>query len=99
MPIALSIPDGVSHIRGVGLPRHAVCVIDLTMTPPSAERSTSSGASRPAAYVPDATSTGVFSATFPSFTSISAIVSVPRGRELVDGLVDGGPARGHTGRR
>ena len=40
MPIALSIPDGVSHMRGVGFPFQGVIVIDFTMIPPSFEMST-----------------------------------------------------------
>src|ERR671914_2512096 len=99
MPIALSIPDGVSHMRGVGLPRHGTRVMDLTMTPPSLERSTNAWASRPAPKVPDAASTGLESLRPPSSTLIStADISVPRRCELVGRLFHAA-ARRNTCRR
>src|SRR3990170_2018410 len=65
MPIAFSIPDGVSHILGVGLPFQGTTVIDLTMIPPRLESSTNAAPSRPAPNVPDATRTGFDSSTQP----------------------------------
>src|SRR5918999_1383561 len=65
MPMALSIPDGVSHILGVGLPLHGDRVMDLTMMPPRDASSTKRDASRPAPNVPEATSTGLRNSTGP----------------------------------
>ena len=57
-PIELSIPDGVSAMRGVGRPERALSMIDLVTTAPIAVRSRNGASSRPAAAHPEAVSTG-----------------------------------------
>ena len=63
------MPEGPSHIRGVGFPFHGTAVIDFTMIPPTALRSMNADPSRPAAKVPDASSTGVSNSMGPSFVT------------------------------
>src|SRR4051795_7013719 len=57
-PIELSIPLGVSAIRGVGRPLRGCSWIDLVTTPPIARRSLYGASSRPAAAHPEAVKTG-----------------------------------------
>src|SRR3954466_2287631 len=57
-PIELSIPLGVSAIRGVGRPLRGWSWIDFVTTPPMAVRSLYGASSRPAAAQPDAVKTG-----------------------------------------
>src|SRR4051812_45101429 len=57
-PMELSIPLGVSAIRGVGRPLRGWIWIDFVTTPPMAERSLYGASSRPAAAQPDAVKTG-----------------------------------------
>src|SRR5512144_1738021 len=60
-PIAFSMPDGVSQMRGGGLPGIGFRDIPFTITPPSRFRSTNSANSSPYPNVPDAVSTGFLS--------------------------------------
>src|SRR5512143_1899730 len=60
-PIAFSMPDGVSQMRGGGLPWIGFRDIPFTITPPSRFRSTNSANSSPYPNVPDAVSTGFLS--------------------------------------
>ncbi len=62
-PMALSIPDGVSAIRGVGRPRRGSRLTDLVTTPPMPARSRKAAISRPKPKQPDAARTGVASGT------------------------------------
>jgi hypothetical protein len=73
IPIALSIPDGVSHMRGVGFPFHGTSVMDLTMIPPRRVMSMNAAPSRPAPKVPDATRTGLSRLRAPSFVERSTL--------------------------
>src|SRR3954454_21763629 len=57
-PIELSIPLGVSAIRGVGRPLRGCSWIDFVTTPPIARRSLYGASSRPAAAHPEAVNTG-----------------------------------------
>src|SRR3954452_12246754 len=57
-PMELSIPLGVSAIRGVGRPLRGWSWIDFVTTPPMAVRSLYGASSRPAAAQPDAVKTG-----------------------------------------
>src|SRR3954463_11389629 len=57
-PIELSIPLGVSAIRGVGRPLRGGSWIDFVTTPPIARRSLYGASSRPAAAQPEAVNTG-----------------------------------------
>ena len=57
-PIELSMPLGVSAIRGVARPDRGLSMIDFVTTAPIAVRSTNGSSSRPAAAHPEAVSTG-----------------------------------------
>src|SRR5947209_5231908 len=57
-PIELSIPLGVSAMRGVGRPLRGCSWIDFVTTPPIARRSLYGASSRPAAAQPEAVNTG-----------------------------------------
>ena len=70
-PIELSMPLGVSAIRGVARPDRAFSMIDLVTTPPSSARSKNWASSRPAAAQPDAVSTGLGSAKRASVVDMS----------------------------
>ena len=65
-PIELSMPLGVSAIRGVARPDRGRSMIDLVTTAPIAVRSRNGSSSRPAAAHPDAVSTGSGSSSDPS---------------------------------
>ena len=58
-PIELSMPLGVSAIRGVGRPARGRSVTDLVTTAPSVDTGANGCSSRPAAAHPDAVSTGL----------------------------------------
>ena len=58
-PIELSMPLGVSAIRGVGRPERGASMIDLVTTAPSSATSKNWSSSRPAAAQPDAVRTGL----------------------------------------
>ena len=57
-PIELSIPDGVSTVRGVGFPRLRRGVTVLVTNAPNRARSMTGAYSRPNPDVPDAVITG-----------------------------------------
>ena len=57
-PIELSIPLGVSAMRGVARPDRGLSMIDLVTTPPSSVTSKNWSSSRPAAAQPLAVKTG-----------------------------------------
>src|SRR5947209_17391684 len=57
-PIELSIPLGVSAIRGVGRPLRGCSWIDFVTTPPMPGRSLNGASSRPAAAQPEAVKIG-----------------------------------------
>src|SRR5450756_219818 len=62
-PIELSMPHGVSQMRGPGLPPRGFSVTDLRMMPPTAARSMTEESSAPYPAVPEASMTGFFSFT------------------------------------
>ena len=70
-PTELSIPRGVSAIRGGGLPSLGERVKPLQQIPPSSDRSKNSPYSRPKPKVPEAATTGFFSRTPASSTDWS----------------------------
>src|SRR5438067_11143223 len=57
--MALSMPDGVSTVRGGALPARAAFVTVFGMTPPSLAKSTNGTISFAYPNVPDATRTGL----------------------------------------
>ena len=76
-PTQFKMPDGVSAMRGAGLPSRSVGVRPLTPMPPSRERSKNSPYSWPKPKVPDAVVTGFFSSTPQKLTLRSAITTRP----------------------
>ena len=58
-PIELSMPLGVSAMRGVGRPERGRVMIDFVTMPPSSATSKNWFSSRPAAAQPDAVRTGL----------------------------------------
>ena len=72
-PIALSIPESVSAIRGTGRPLVGARVTLLVTIPPTRRRSISSDTSLPELKVPDAARTGVAKAR-PFRSTFSEIV-------------------------
>src|SRR5262249_5741162 len=75
-PMALSMPDGVSTVRGGGLPIRGCLVTVLGTMPPSLEKSTTPAISRAYPNVPDATRMGLFSWRRRRVTERSMRVSV-----------------------
>ena len=69
-PIAFSMPEAVSAMRGVGLPGHGTSATPLVTTAPSFERSKNSPYSMPDPKVPEAVMTGFLSTTPAMFTSV-----------------------------
>jgi hypothetical protein len=70
-PIELSIPLGVSAMRGVGRPDRGRSCTDLVTTAPIVVRSTNGSSSRPNAEHPDAVSTGLGIGTLPRHVDMS----------------------------
>src|SRR4051812_21613885 len=75
-PIELSMPLGVSAMRGVARPDRGAVMIDLVTTAPSCATSKNWFSSRPAAEQPDAVSTGFGSRSAPSRAVMSTLMSV-----------------------
>ena len=75
-PMELSIPEGVSAMRGVARPDRGFIMMLLVTTPPMAVRSKKGSSSRPAAAQPLAVNTGAAKRATPSEVEISTI-SVP----------------------
>ena len=73
-PIALSIPEGVSAIRGDGLPSHGTSETPLVTTAPSLEISMKSEYSSPLPKVPLAVITGFLSLAKPRSAVISGFI-------------------------
>src|SRR5215470_8216047 len=65
-PIALSMPLGVSAIRGVGRPARGASITDLVTIAPILETSKNCASSRPAPAHPDAVRIGFGSSAWPS---------------------------------
>ena len=74
-PIELSIPLGVSAIRGVGRPERGRSCTDLVTTAPIAVRSTNGSSSGRTPSSPEAVSTGLGIAADPSDVDMSTAVS------------------------
>jgi len=62
-PIELSIPLGVSAIRGVGRPARGLAITDLVTMAPILETSMNCASSRPAPAQPEAVRMGLGSST------------------------------------
>ena len=90
-PIELSIPLGVSAIRGVGRPARGASITDLVTTAPILATSKNWASSRPAPAHPDAVRIGLGSSTWPSLVRRSTPMPLPPGAAL-------GPACGRLGR-
>ena len=65
----MSIPEGVSTMRGYALPSRGSRVVPFTINPPSRSRSMKSENSSPKPKVPDAVSIGFFSFIAPISTA------------------------------
>ena len=105
-PIELSIPAGVSAIRGVPRPDRGSAITDLVTNAPSSRMSKNRASSRPLAAQPEAVIIGLGRVTAPSRTDMSTAISdhppgvrrpcrrapgIPRRRRRPTG-------RGHRGR-
>jgi hypothetical protein len=69
-PIALSIPDGVSNMRGVGSPSRGSSVTDFTTIAPSSAMSKNRSISAPLAKHPDAVVIGFANRRFPAMGTL-----------------------------
>ena len=78
-PTALSIPDGVSAMRGVGLPMRGASVVPLSDIEPRMSRSYMPANSRPNPKVPEAGITGFLSVTPESVTDRSGCSGIGGG--------------------
>ena len=76
-PMELSMPLGVSAMRGESLPSHPLSETPLVVTAPMRDTSTKSEYSRPAANVPDASVTGLGMTSPPRLTSRFSDITTP----------------------
>ncbi len=76
-PIELSMPLGVSAIRGVGRPDRGLSMTDLVTIAPILDTSMNCASSRPAPAQPDAVMIGFGSSTWPSLARRSTAMALP----------------------
>jgi hypothetical protein len=74
-PMLLSRPDGVSHRRGIGLPRRGFLVMVFTTTAPASPRSQNGSISSPRPAVPEAVMMGLARRSGPTCTDRSTVES------------------------